>query len=129
MTPRISSSGLRRCRTSAISFRASFSPDRDKGCGNTESKNQSALLYAATVVVAPAEGSRSITRQRYPRSPRAAATCTALVVFPTPPFWFPTAITVLSLRPIVFSLHGVTINGCYWHASHHACTHIIQNKS
>ena len=49
--------------------------------------------------------------------------------FPYPPFWFPTAITVLSLRPIVFSLHGMRLNDFYWHASHRACAHIIWSKS
>src|SRR5215468_928949 len=91
---------------------------KDEACLVCKRNGVPAKLWSGTprCLVAPAEGSRSITRQRYPRSPRAAATCTALVVFPTPPFWFPTAITVLSLRPIVFSLHGMRLNDFYWYA-------------
>lgn len=182
-TPSTSRRGLRCRRTSATSLNASVSPPSESGCGNAESRIQSAAAYAATVVVAaangavsrntkskcrrasaigrsssrvrsvnfessasssdscgrdamsctpdgmrskiaspamvssvvrsssvpaklfsgtprwrvaPAAGSRSITRQRYPPWPRAAAMLTLLVVLPTPPFWLPTAITIPS---------------------------------
>ena len=42
-------------------------------------------------------GSRSTTRTRYPRSARAAPRLTAVVDFPTPPFWF--AIAMMRATP------------------------------
>src|ERR1700679_1944444 len=43
-------------------------------------------------LVALACGSRSTSSTRAPRSARQAARLTEVVVFPTPPFWFATAI-------------------------------------
>src|SRR5512135_3848469 len=50
--------------------------------------------------------SRSMMRHLRPSSPSAAAMCTVFVVLATPPFWFPTAITVVgSFPPCSSMLH------------------------
>ena len=49
-------------------------------------------------VVAFAWGSRSMTRTRRPRAEAAAARPRVTVVFPTPPFWFTTAVMLIPQR-------------------------------
>src|SRR5439155_12698508 len=49
-------------------------------------------------LVAFACGSRSISKMRWPSSASAAPRLTAVVVFPTPPFWFASATILMTPR-------------------------------
>src|ERR1051325_11441408 len=58
------------------------------------------ILSTPTPLVALACGSRSNSNTRRPAAAMQAARFTAVVVFPTPPFWLATAITLVGTRRI-----------------------------
>src|SRR5262245_36406685 len=55
-------------------------------------------------------GSRSISSVRWPRMARAAARLIAVVVFPTPPFWFAIAMTITAWRSYTVATGPPTTN-------------------
>src|SRR5215213_1197171 len=84
-------------------------------------------------LVEPAEGSRSMTSDEYPFSPSAVAKWTVLVLFPTPPFWFPTAMTTPGLIRGIGSLLGIFLPYVFMHPCLHgcmsACMHALMGTS
>src|SRR5258708_5558168 len=78
------------------------------------------------LLVAFAWGSRSISKTRRPRAATPAARFTAVVVLPTPPFWFAMAISFMNRKfERGRGLHeSLSLNGVVRHAIFPKCLQI-----